>query len=93
MGKPIPEMRMREFLRGGYKSLRSPVLLTWHGKPVFTVTPVEYSVPQGLLGADTLDPATRTVVASATPPSRESTTRSYAGDPSLPRWLRGEEGP
>jgi hypothetical protein len=32
-------MSVREFLRGGYKTLRGPTVISNHGAPLFTVLP------------------------------------------------------
>lgn len=32
-------MTVRDFLRGGYKKLREPTLISKHGVPIFTVFP------------------------------------------------------
>lgn len=48
---------MREFLRGGYKTLQEPTVVSNHGRPAFTVIPYDGKKPE---------PADHTVVQSRT---------------------------
>lgn len=38
---------MRDFLRGGYKTLTEPTVISNHGRPVFTVFPHIPTAPRG----------------------------------------------
>lgn len=41
----LPEMGVREFLRGGYQSIRQPVQITKFGKVIGVYTPVSNFEP------------------------------------------------
>jgi hypothetical protein len=57
-------MTMREFLRGGYRTIDDITVVANHGRPVFTVTPLGVRDPQ-LPDAET--PATRPAARGRTP--------------------------
>jgi hypothetical protein len=59
-------MTMREFLRGGYRTIDDITVVANHGRPVFTVTPLGVrDVPE----VEVQPPATR-------PPARGRTPRT-----------------
>jgi hypothetical protein len=43
-------MTMRQFLRGGYRDLRGPTVVSIHGRPAFTVFPTDEARPLQLNG-------------------------------------------
>jgi hypothetical protein len=97
----IKQVAMRDFLRGGYKDVREPALVTWHGRPAFVVTPVDWQVEHHFPTGDDTEATGRSMWVTTAPlPARTyvastqttpKATRSFAPTNNLPAWLRPQE--